>query len=77
MSTTTKKKSLINIEEEYDISFREGDVIHFTMSPFHSKGDYEAIVFSHPKYGLYIHKEVDKFKACRDFEVSRGGARKH
>lgn len=59
-----EKFSLINVE--YD--FEEGDLIVFEMPSFCS-GNYEAVVYNDPKFGLYIDKKHNHFESCRDFEV--------
>lgn len=63
-----KKFSLINI----DYKFQEGDEIYFEMPSFCS-GDYKAIVYKDPEFGLYIRKKDNYFKGCRDFSVKRNG----
>jgi len=67
-----EKFSLINIEQDFDFHFQEGDEIIFEMPPF-CTGDYKAIVKRDPNFGLYIDKDNNYFEGCRDFEVHRNG----
>jgi len=66
-----KKYYLINIKEEigdkYYKKFKEGQTIIFEMPSFCS-GDYEAKIYK-DENGLYINKENNFFKSCRDFEI--------
>jgi hypothetical protein len=66
------KFSLINVEQDFDFHFQEGDQIVFEMPPFCS-GDYAAIVKKDPDFGLFIESEDNYFEGCRDFEVMRNG----
>jgi hypothetical protein len=66
------KYSLINVAQDFDIVFQEGDVIEFEMPPFCS-GDYKATVKKDPDFGLYIDKDDNYFEGCRDFVVYRNG----
>lgn len=67
-----KKFSLINIEEDFNFKFQEGDIITFEMPPFCS-GDYGAVVKKDPDFGLYIDDDDNYFEGCRDFIVTRNG----
>lgn len=66
------KFSLINIEQDFDFKFQEGDEIIFEMPPFCS-GDYQAVVKKDPDFGLYIEEDDNYFNGCRDFSVLRNG----
>jgi hypothetical protein len=67
-----KKFSLINVAEDFNIDFQEGDVIEFEMPSF-CTGDYKAVVKKDPFFGFYINKKDARFEGCRDFEVYRNG----
>ncbi len=67
-----KKCSLINIAQDFDISFQEDDIITFEMPSFCS-GDYVAVVCKDPDFGLYIDAEDNYFDDCRDFSIIRDG----
>jgi hypothetical protein len=65
-----EKHSLINIEEEFNLDFQEGDEIIFEMPSFCS-GEYKTTIKKDPKFGLYV--EEQWFNGCRDFEIRRNG----
>jgi len=67
-----EKFSLINVAEDFDMKFEEGDVIEFEMPSFCS-GDYKAVVKRDEDFGLYIDKDDNYFEGCRDFIVLRNG----
>jgi hypothetical protein len=71
MSKPTKF-SLINVSNDFQFSFQEGDKIVYEMPSFCS-GDYEAIVKKDPDFGLYIDSSENHFEGCRDFAVIRNG----
>ena len=66
------KFSLINVAQDFQMTFKEGDKIIFEMPSFCS-GDYEAVVMSDPNFGLYIDEEQNYFVGCHDFTVIRDG----
>ena len=66
------KFSLINVSQDFQFSFEEGDVIEFEMPSFCS-GDYNAVVKKDDDFGLYINSEDNYFEGCRDFIVKRNG----
>jgi hypothetical protein len=66
------KFSLINIQEDFNFNFQEGDQIVFEMPPF-CTGEYKATVKKDPDFGLYINSDDNCFKSCRDFVVYRNG----
>jgi len=66
------KFSLINVSQDFDFEFEEGDKIIFEMPSFCS-GDYEAVVKKDKNFGLYINSEDNYFEGCRDFIVMRNG----
>ena len=65
-----KKFSLINIEQDFNLNFQEGDEITFEMPSFCS-GEYVAIVKKDDEFGLYIDASNNWFNGCRDFFVMR------
>ena len=66
------KFSLINVSQDFEIDFQEGDVIEFEMPPFCS-GDYKAVVKIDPNFGPYIDDDDNSFEGCQDFYVYRNG----
>ena len=68
---TMEKFSLINVAQDFEFSFQEGDLIIFEMPSFCS-GDYQAVVHVDTS-GPYIDNENNYFEGCRDFEVKRNG----
>lgn len=66
------KFSLINISQDFQFTFKEGDEIEFEMPSFCS-GEYNAVVKKDPTFGLYIDSEDNYFESCRDFIVRRKG----
>jgi hypothetical protein len=67
-----EKFSLINISQDFNLVFKEDDVIKFEMPSFCS-GDYLAIVKKDKDFGLYIDKDCNYFEGCRDFILLRNG----
>lgn len=65
--TKAEKYYLVNEEIDPD-DVKEGDTIYFEMPPFCS-GEYEAKVYK-DEGGLYIKKEDNFFKGCRDFRIN-------
>jgi hypothetical protein len=66
------KFSLINVAQDFQMTFQEGDQIIFDMTPFCS-GEYGAIVKSDKDFGLYIDEDDNYFEGCSDFTVIRNG----
>ncbi len=66
------KFSLINVANDFQISFKTDDVIEFEMPSFCS-GEYQAVVKHDADFGLYIDEEQNYFEGCRDFIVLRNG----
>lgn len=66
------KFSLINVAEDFEMKFKEGDVIEFEMPSFCS-GEYKAVVKNDVDFGLYIDEDDNYFDGCRDFIVLRDG----
>jgi len=67
-----EKFSLINVSQDFNMSFEVGDVIEFEMPSFCS-GEYKAVVQKDDNFGLYINSEDNYFEGCRDFIVLRNG----
>lgn len=67
-----EKFSLINIANDFNFKFQEGDEIIFEMPSFCS-GDYTAVVYKDESFGLYIDADCNWFEGCRDFYVKRNG----
>ncbi len=58
---------LKDVKENYRKKFKAGKVIFFEMPPFCS-GDYTAKIYK-DELGLYINKEDNYFKGCRNFTI--------
>jgi hypothetical protein len=61
--------SLINIAKDFDLKFKEGDIIEFEV-PFYDE-DYQAIVKKDKNFGFYINN--NHFDDCKNFLIRRNG----